>query len=265
MYRGAGFGGWVHKSGITYIFHLRKHNGICLKKLGREKKRRGKQFQVIWVTEDEMVGEHHQFNGHELGQTPGDGEGQGDLVCCNPWSQNESDTTWRLNACPFTPWAARQEGPRQAQAPAAPVACLRSPGPLQKWVARLSVSLTPAVCTTQPKLQVHHFSWGSPKENWDLFPHGQEAVALGLEISKVPSSGFRRGIFITLHFYPRHDFTPWPWNLTRLLHVSVMGHITQFWTLQDANYIPAAVFRMEKDRERKQERGCHMGWSGRRQ
>ena len=34
------------------------------------------------VTEDEMVGWHHQFNGHELGQTPGDGEGQGSLVCC---------------------------------------------------------------------------------------------------------------------------------------------------------------------------------------
>jgi len=28
-----------------------------------------------------MVGCHHQFNGHELGQTPGDGEGQGGLAC----------------------------------------------------------------------------------------------------------------------------------------------------------------------------------------
>ena len=35
------------------------------------------------MTEDEMVGWHHQFNGHELGQTPGDGEGQGSLVCCS--------------------------------------------------------------------------------------------------------------------------------------------------------------------------------------
>ena len=33
-----------------------------------------------------MVGLHHQFNGHELGQTPGDGEGQGSLACCSPWS-----------------------------------------------------------------------------------------------------------------------------------------------------------------------------------
>ena len=35
------------------------------------------------MTEDEMVGWHHWFNGQELGQTPADGEGQGGLVCCN--------------------------------------------------------------------------------------------------------------------------------------------------------------------------------------
>ena len=71
---------------------------------GKKKKRWGKQFEVIWVTEDEMVGQHHQFNGHELWQTPGDGEGQGGLVCCSPWSHRESDTTWRLNnTCPPSP------------------------------------------------------------------------------------------------------------------------------------------------------------------
>ena len=32
-----------------------------------------------------MFGWHHQLNGHESEQTPGDGEGQGSLVCCNPW------------------------------------------------------------------------------------------------------------------------------------------------------------------------------------
>ena len=46
------------------------------------------------MTEDEMVGWHHQFNGHELGQTPGDGDGQGSLVCCSPWCCEELDTTW---------------------------------------------------------------------------------------------------------------------------------------------------------------------------
>ena len=34
--------------------------------------------------QDEMVGWHHRFNGHELGQTPGGGERQGGLVCCGP-------------------------------------------------------------------------------------------------------------------------------------------------------------------------------------
>ena len=44
-----------------------------------------------------MVGRHHQLNGHEFGQTLGDGEGQGDLACCNPWAHKELDTTIRLN------------------------------------------------------------------------------------------------------------------------------------------------------------------------
>ena len=37
------------------------------------------------VSEDEMAGRHHPCNEHEPGQTPGDGEGQGGLVCCSPW------------------------------------------------------------------------------------------------------------------------------------------------------------------------------------
>ena len=37
------------------------------------------------ATEDKMLGWHHWLNGHELQQTPGDGEGQESLVCCNPW------------------------------------------------------------------------------------------------------------------------------------------------------------------------------------
>ena len=35
--------------------------------------------------QDEMVGWHHQLNGHEFEQVLGDGEGQGSLVCCSPW------------------------------------------------------------------------------------------------------------------------------------------------------------------------------------
>ena len=49
------------------------------------------------MTEDEMVGWHHWFNGHKFEQTPGDGEGQGSLVCCSPLCCKESDTTEQLN------------------------------------------------------------------------------------------------------------------------------------------------------------------------
>ena len=50
-----------------------------------------------WVTEDEMVGWHHQLNRYEFEQTSGDVEGQGSLVCCSPWGHKESDTTEWLN------------------------------------------------------------------------------------------------------------------------------------------------------------------------
>ena len=43
--------------------------------------------------EDEMVGWHHQLNGHEFEQTLGDVEGQESLVCCSPWGHKESDMT----------------------------------------------------------------------------------------------------------------------------------------------------------------------------
>ena len=45
------------------------------------------------TTEDEMVGWHHQFPGHEFEQALGDGEGQGSLACCSPWGPKELDTT----------------------------------------------------------------------------------------------------------------------------------------------------------------------------
>ena len=46
------------------------------------------------MTEDEMVGCYHWLNGHEFEQAPGDGEGQGGLVCCSPWGCKEPDTNW---------------------------------------------------------------------------------------------------------------------------------------------------------------------------
>ena len=44
-----------------------------------------------------MVGCHHQLNGHEFEQTPGDSEGQGTLACYSPWGHKELDTTEQLN------------------------------------------------------------------------------------------------------------------------------------------------------------------------
>ena len=49
------------------------------------------------ASEDEMAAWHQQCNEHELGQTPGDGEGQGCLVGSIPWYSKESDTTGSLN------------------------------------------------------------------------------------------------------------------------------------------------------------------------
>ena len=49
------------------------------------------------TTEDEMAGWHHWLDGRESGWTPGVGDGQGGLACCDSQGRNESDTTERLN------------------------------------------------------------------------------------------------------------------------------------------------------------------------
>ena len=49
------------------------------------------------MTEDEMVGWHHQLNGHGFKQTPGESERQGSLVCCCPWGGKELDMIEQLN------------------------------------------------------------------------------------------------------------------------------------------------------------------------
>ena len=49
------------------------------------------------MTEDEMVGWHHRFNGQEFEQAPGVGDGQGSLMYCSPWGHKKSDMTERLN------------------------------------------------------------------------------------------------------------------------------------------------------------------------
>ena len=78
------------------------------------------------TTEDEMVGWHHWFGGHEFDEAPGAGDGQGSLACCSPCSltHQESDTTehWTeiapLPPCVLscvwlfaTPWTIPREAP----------------------------------------------------------------------------------------------------------------------------------------------------------
>ena len=49
------------------------------------------------TTEDKMAGWHHRLDGRESEWTPGDGDGQGGLACCDSWGHKESDTTEWLN------------------------------------------------------------------------------------------------------------------------------------------------------------------------
>ena len=56
------------------------------------------------TTEDEMVGWHHQLDGHEFEQALGVGDGQGSLACCSLWGCRELDTTEWLS---WTEWKLR--------------------------------------------------------------------------------------------------------------------------------------------------------------
>ena len=52
---------------------------------------RGQEKKV--AAEDEMVRWHNRLNGHEFELTPGVGDGQGGLACCDSWGRKESDVT----------------------------------------------------------------------------------------------------------------------------------------------------------------------------
>ena len=49
------------------------------------------------MTENEMVGWHHQHYGNEFEQALGVGDGQGSLLCCSLWGHKELDTIKQLN------------------------------------------------------------------------------------------------------------------------------------------------------------------------
>ena len=73
--------GLMLKLKLQYFGHLIWTDDSLKKSLmlGKIKGRRRR------VSEDEMTGRHHRYNEHDVGQTPGDGEGQGGLACCSPW------------------------------------------------------------------------------------------------------------------------------------------------------------------------------------
>ena len=82
--------GLMLKLKLQYSGHLKQRTDSLGKTLMLGKtegeKRKG-------TTEDEMVGWHHQLDGHKSEQTPGDREGQGNLAYCSPWDCKESDMT----------------------------------------------------------------------------------------------------------------------------------------------------------------------------
>ena len=49
------------------------------------------------TAEDEMAGWHHRLHAHEFEWTPGVGDGQGGLACCDSWCCKESDATEQLD------------------------------------------------------------------------------------------------------------------------------------------------------------------------
>ena len=65
------------------------------------------------MTEDEMVGWHHQLNGHEFEQAPGDGEGQGNLACYSPRGhrvRHDLETEQQLPHCRQIPYYLSHQG-----------------------------------------------------------------------------------------------------------------------------------------------------------
>ena len=85
--------GLMLKLKLQYFGHLIWRTDSLEKTLMMEKIEGGGKV----MTEDEMVGWHHQLDGHEFEQASGAGDEQGSLVCCSPWGHKELNMTERLN------------------------------------------------------------------------------------------------------------------------------------------------------------------------
>ena len=82
--------GLLLKLKLQYLDHLMQRTDSLEKTLMLGKD--GKQEEK-GTTENEMVGWHHQLNGHKFEQALGVGDGQESLACCSPWGRRESDMT----------------------------------------------------------------------------------------------------------------------------------------------------------------------------
>ena len=80
--------GLMLKLKVHYFGHLMQRADSWEKIPGAGKDWRQKEKRAA---EDEMVGWHRWFNGHEFERTLGDSEGQGSLACCSPWGCKQSD------------------------------------------------------------------------------------------------------------------------------------------------------------------------------
>ena len=79
---------------LQYFGHLMRKSQLIRKDPDAEKDWRQEEKGM---TEDDVVGWHHQLNGHEFEQTQGDGEGQESLACCSLFGHKESDMSEQLN------------------------------------------------------------------------------------------------------------------------------------------------------------------------
>ena len=90
---GCSLEGMMLKLKFQYFGHLMRRVGSLEKTdAGRDWGQEEKE-----MTEDEMAGWHHRLDGCESECTPGVGDGQGGLACCDSWDRKELDTTERLN------------------------------------------------------------------------------------------------------------------------------------------------------------------------
>ena len=86
--------GLMLKLKLQYFGHLMRRSQLIRKDPDAGKDWRQEEKRK---TEDKLVGWHHRLNAPEFEQAPGDGEGQGNLSCCSPWSCKELDMTEGLN------------------------------------------------------------------------------------------------------------------------------------------------------------------------